>query len=1078
MLGHEVKEREGNLRTAKNMKSERGRGTPPPTPKKERKKMRGILYQRTPESSLLLHSFSDGIHPFLLQRNYPLMKDAEEVSLQQFVGCQFISVLLLEYMCFLCLKEMGASASSPASCSNTQPEPMTSSLQAQSKVCTSFSSVNVDQYGKEKKRKVGSLSTLRKRFARRRRTGKGFDHAQVFREFLTDWSPRDVVALVEEYEATAALKDITLQAEMARPPAASCKQDLGLLFENKYCSDINLIYQGTVFAVHRAILAARCPFFREMLNSLSSICTEVAVDIDIAGVSISMFNELLRYLYTGDLSVAESYSGNFDILFQLRKPCKICHGTNEFWCHRAILSARSPFFRNVIHRQQRRSADLHETHRTRILLDDSIIPRRYACILLRAVYQDALEFGAVLPDSAKRGSLTDVHVPQSSVEEAMQLFEVARFIEMDALVQNCEDYIVESLSLENLLPVLRWSSQPHGSQWVYRQAINFIREEFMAVAASPILFQLDKSHLIDVVKSDFLQAGELEVLQAVLKWGEHQLFKRVEEREPNLVSHTAHSVSRRGFRRRDLSDVELRDLLSDLLSCVRISHILPPDSEALVSAVRRGLISTPPSYMLGDDLLVGHSSNLKSKAWIRGRNSHGLYIKPRLFTPYVEEAKAWLEEQLGQDTDVVRQQVWHISHIPDTLYMVEKPLSFNEGILPLGHLCPLSSLEFMKDVVLDEMTLRQMKKREKELRQSQSARRAYSVIRNHCDVTKLLQLRVVREFGLPDKVMEVLHRTSYQFLEEYGAEHHPSSATPGHQSRYAGDHSSHMYGLPRMYKPSRHLSLELGEARDEPLQASNQMSRSCCSDHLNEIIPDIAMATSLLEQIHISESETSPDSGVHPYSNEDKVMTDTWDDVSPIPITQDLPEIKLFGKWNSSDVQVSDISLTDYIAVKEKYARYLPHSAGRFATKRFRKAQCPIVERLTNSMMMHGRNNGKKLMAVRIVKHAFEIIYLMTSENPLQVLVNAIINSGPREDSTRIGRAGTVRRQAVDVSPLRRVNQAIWLLCTGAREAAFRNIKSIAECLADELINAAKGSSNSYAIKKKDELERVAKSNR
>lgn len=71
-------------------------------------------------------------------------------------------------------------------------------------------------------------------------------------------------------------------------------------------------------------------------------------------------------------------------------------------------------------------------------------------------------------------------------------------------------------------------------------------------------------------------------------------------------------------------------------------------------------------------------------------------------------------------------------------------------------------------------------------------------------------------------------------------------------------------------------------------------------------------------------------------------------------------------------------------------------------------------------------------------------------------MVTAILNSGPREDSTRIGRAGTVRRQAVDVSPLRRVNQAIWLLCTGAREAAFRNIKTIAECLADELINAAK----------------------
>ncbi|KAI3422536.1 ribosomal protein S5 [Globodera pallida] len=195
-------------------------------------------------------------------------------------------------------------------------------------------------------------------------------------------------------------------------------------------------------------------------------------------------------------------------------------------------------------------------------------------------------------------------------------------------------------------------------------------------------------------------------------------------------------------------------------------------------------------------------------------------------------------------------------------------------------------------------------------------------------------------------------------------------------------------------------------------------------------------------------------------------------------VSLDVTEVKLFGKWSLNDVEVSDISLVDYIAVKEKAAKYLPHSAGRYQQKRFRKATCPVVERLSSSMMMHGRNNGKKLMAVRIVKHAFEIIHLLTGENPVQVLVNAVINSGPREDSTRIGRAGTVRRQAVDVSPLRRVNQAIWLLCTGSREAAFRNIKTIAECLADELMNAAKGSSNSYAIKKKDELERVAKSNR
>merc|ERR1712227_1139529 len=206
--------------------------------------------------------------------------------------------------------------------------------------------------------------------------------------------------------------------------------------------------------------------------------------------------------------------------------------------------------------------------------------------------------------------------------------------------------------------------------------------------------------------------------------------------------------------------------------------------------------------------------------------------------------------------------------------------------------------------------------------------------------------------------------------------------------------------------------------------------------------------------------------------------TDDWGDEPAAVAVAEAPEVKLFGRWSTAEVQVNDISLTDYIAVKEKHAKYLPHSAGRYQVKRFRKAQCPIVERLTSSLMMHGRNNGKKIMTMRIVKHAFEIIHLLTGENPLQVVVNAIINSGPREDSTRIGRAGTVRRQAVDVLPLRRVNQAIWLLCTGARESSFRNIKTIAECLSDELINAAKGSSSSYAIKKKDELERVAKSNR
>lgn len=217
---------------------------------------------------------------------------------------------------------------------------------------------------------------------------------------------------------------------------------------------------------------------------------------------------------------------------------------------------------------------------------------------------------------------------------------------------------------------------------------------------------------------------------------------------------------------------------------------------------------------------------------------------------------------------------------------------------------------------------------------------------------------------------------------------------------------------------------------------------------------------------------------------EQEEFVEVVEEFTPVELATAIPEevqrgsveIKLFNKWSFEDVEVKDPSLVDYVQIRQPI--FVAHTSGRYANKRFRKAQCPIIERLTNSMMMNGRNNGKKLKAVRIIKHTLEIIHILTEQNPLQVVVDAITNTGPREDTTRVGGGGAARRQAVDVSPLRRVNQAIALLTIGSREAAFRNIKTIAETLAEELINAAKGSSTSYAIKKKDELERVAKSNR
>ena len=187
----------------------------------------------------------------------------------------------------------------------------------------------------------------------------------------------------------------------------------------------------------------------------------------------------------------------------------------------------------------------------------------------------------------------------------------------------------------------------------------------------------------------------------------------------------------------------------------------------------------------------------------------------------------------------------------------------------------------------------------------------------------------------------------------------------------------------------------------------------------------------------------------------------------------------LFGKWSYEGIECEDISLQSYVNVKStKQQVWLPHTAGKYQTKKFRKVSCPLVERLVNGMMRKGANNGKKQMAVRIVKNALEIIHLLTGENPVKVVVDAVANCGAREDSTRIGSGGVVKRQAIDVSPLRRVNQAITLITSAARESTFRNIKDVSECLADELINASKANPNSSAMKKKEEIERVAKGNR
>ncbi len=187
--------------------------------------------------------------------------------------------------------------------------------------------------------------------------------------------------------------------------------------------------------------------------------------------------------------------------------------------------------------------------------------------------------------------------------------------------------------------------------------------------------------------------------------------------------------------------------------------------------------------------------------------------------------------------------------------------------------------------------------------------------------------------------------------------------------------------------------------------------------------------------------------------------------------TLDGKDIKLFGEWSLSEVEIRDPSLRRYISLKPMLA---PHTEGRHEKRRFAKSTVPIVERLINMMMRPGRNAGKKMLATNIVRRALKLVELKTKKNPIQVLIWAIENASPREETTRIIYGGILYHVSVDVAPQRRVDLALRFITEGARECSFNNPKTIEECLADEIVAAAYGDSSSYAIRRKDEIERIA----
>jgi small subunit ribosomal protein S7 len=198
-----------------------------------------------------------------------------------------------------------------------------------------------------------------------------------------------------------------------------------------------------------------------------------------------------------------------------------------------------------------------------------------------------------------------------------------------------------------------------------------------------------------------------------------------------------------------------------------------------------------------------------------------------------------------------------------------------------------------------------------------------------------------------------------------------------------------------------------------------------------------------------------------------------------------MPEQKLllFEKWDVAGVKIQDQGLQKAISLKPSIA---VTSMGRHEHKKFGKLEVNIVERVANNIMHFGKKHaknagrmgGKKQRALKIVDAMLEIVYLKTGQNPIEVLVRAVENSAPNEDTTRIAYGGVVYHVAVDIAPSRRVDLALRFISEGLREAAFSTTRNVEEILADEIIMAANNDTNSFAIKKKNEQERIAMASR
>jgi small subunit ribosomal protein S7 len=194
---------------------------------------------------------------------------------------------------------------------------------------------------------------------------------------------------------------------------------------------------------------------------------------------------------------------------------------------------------------------------------------------------------------------------------------------------------------------------------------------------------------------------------------------------------------------------------------------------------------------------------------------------------------------------------------------------------------------------------------------------------------------------------------------------------------------------------------------------------------------------------------------------------------------------KVFDVYDISQVSVTDPGLKSVINLNEKLVL---KTHGRH-TEKYGRTKINVIERMIGYIGVPGHRgkkhkirtnwaSGKYEKNAATLMEAFKIIEGKTKQNPIQLLIKAIENSAPDDEVTTIEYGGARYPQAVDVSPLRRLNLALRNIVHGSYDRAFGKRASIAEGLAAEIISASQGNNESVGVTKKNESEKQADSAR